>query len=137
MESQLTDDYHITFFSFCPSNNHLCDDNARWWPLVYEYVMDKKNIPVHGSRILFGPICKPNDKKYILWIDSIRLTHSSCYICEPFNFNHRSRIIKSKHYIDISYREFLLITCSILGIFPPIISVFIDKNPLNIHLKIA
>ena len=35
-----------------PSDNHLCQDNARWWPLWYEYFLNEKNIPVYEARIL-------------------------------------------------------------------------------------
>ena len=58
--------------------------------------MNKKNIPVYGARILFGPIRKPNDKNYIIWTDSIHLTDSSCYIHGLFNFHSRLDIIKIK-----------------------------------------
>ena len=47
MEARTTDDYHVTFLSRHPSNNHLCDDNERWWPLRYAYVMVKKNMHVY------------------------------------------------------------------------------------------
>ena len=42
--------------------------------------MDEKNIPIYRERILFGLTRKRNEIKYILWINSIHLTESSCYI---------------------------------------------------------
>ena len=33
MEPQTTRDYHVTFLSRHPSDNYLCDDTSRWWPL--------------------------------------------------------------------------------------------------------
>ena len=63
MKPETTDDYHVIFLSHHPSDNHLCDDNTRWWSSWYEYVVDENNIPVYGSRILLGPNRKPNLKK--------------------------------------------------------------------------
>ena len=45
MKAQKTGGYHVTFLSCHPCDNYLCDDNARWWPLWYEYIMDKKKTP--------------------------------------------------------------------------------------------
>ena len=42
--------------------------------------MDEKNIPIYRERILFGLTRKLNEIKYILWINSIPLSESSCYI---------------------------------------------------------
>ena len=67
MDSETTGDYHVTFFSHHPSDNTLCDDAARWWPLWYEYGLDKNNVPVYGARILLEPTRKPDLKKYILF----------------------------------------------------------------------
>ena len=66
MNPRKTGDYHVTFLSRHTSDCHLCDENSRWWPLWYEYIFDKDNIPVYGSRILLGPKRKPNLKKYSL-----------------------------------------------------------------------
>ena len=55
MKLETTGDYHVTFLSRHPSDNHLCDDNARWWPLWYEYILDEKNILVYGSSKKMGP----------------------------------------------------------------------------------
>ena len=95
-----------------------------------------RNIPVYGARILFGPTRKPNDKTYILWIDSIHLTDSSCYIHGPFNFDSHSDIIKPKQYIALSHWEFLLATCSTLGIVLLLSLLLQITNPLKRHLKI-
>ena len=62
MEQRTTGDYHVTFLSRHPSDNHLCDDNKRWRYLWYEY----KNIPVHGSQLLSGPNRKLKVSNYIL-----------------------------------------------------------------------
>ena len=87
MNPRKTGDYYVTFLSRHTSDLHLCDDNSRWWPIWYEYVLDKDNIPVYESRILLGPNRKPNLKKFILWIDSVQLIDSSCYIHGSFNFD--------------------------------------------------
>lgn len=59
-------DYHVTFLSRHPDDNHFCDDVIRWWPEWYEYLLNDDNIPVYGSRILFTPNRKPNLAKYML-----------------------------------------------------------------------
>ena len=102
LDSLTTGDYHVTFLSRHPSDNTLCDDAARWWPLWYEYVLDKINVPVYGARILFGPTRKLDLKKYILWTDSIHLTDPSCFLHGPFNFDTRSDVIKPKQYIALT-----------------------------------
>ena len=28
---------------------------AKWWPLWYEYKLNKKNVPVYGVPIIFNP----------------------------------------------------------------------------------
>ena len=66
MNPRKTEDYHVTFLSRHTSALHLCDENCRWWSLWYEYVLDKDNIHVYGTRILLGPNRKPNLKKCIL-----------------------------------------------------------------------
>ena len=90
-------DYHVTFSSRHPSENNLCDDEARWWPLLYECVLDKDDLLVNGARILLGPNQKPDLKKFILWTDSIHLTDSSCFFHGPFNFDTRSYVVKPKN----------------------------------------
>ena len=77
MNSRTTGNYHVTFVSRHTSDNHLCDDTSYWWPLWYEYVIDKNDIPVYRSRIVLGPNRKLNIKKYIIWTDSVHLTDSS------------------------------------------------------------
>ena len=95
MDPRKTGDHHVTFLFRHTSGLHLCGDNSRWWSLWYEYVLDKDNIHVYGSRILLEPNLKPNLKKYILSTDSVHLIDSSCYIHGPFHFDHRSDVIKS------------------------------------------
>ena len=122
MEPPTTGNYHVTFLLCNPSDNHLCDDTSCWWPLWYEYVLDTNNIPVYGARILLGPNRKSNIKLYILWTDSVHLSDPSCYIHGAFNFDSCSNIIKLNQYIAFRNWEFLLISCSILSIVPPILS---------------
>ena len=52
MKLETTGDYHVTCLSRHPLDNYLCDDNARWWPLWYEYILVDNNIHVYESRIL-------------------------------------------------------------------------------------
>ena len=37
LDSQNTDDYHVTFISRQRDDSHLCNDTARWCPLWSEY----------------------------------------------------------------------------------------------------
>ena len=129
MNPRKTGDYHVTFLSRHTSGLHLCDDNSRWWPLWYEYVLDKDNIPVYESRILLGPNRKPNLKKYILWIDSVQLIDSSCYIHGSFNFDSRSDIIKPNQHIKLCHWEFFLTFCSTFSIILPLLSTLIATRP--------
>ena len=46
MNLSTTGDYHVTFLSRHPDDNHLCDDVARWWPEWHKYSLDGENIPV-------------------------------------------------------------------------------------------
>ena len=73
-------DYHVTFLSRHPDDNHFCDDVIRWWPEWYEYLLNDDNIPVYGSRILFTPNHKPNLAKYMLWTFFTRLKEFSCQL---------------------------------------------------------
>ena len=108
-----------------PSDNHLFDDNIRWWLLWHEYVLDKRNIPVYCARWLLGPNQISNIKKYLLWTNFVHLTNSSCYIHGPFNFAFRSDIINPNQCIALSHCEFFLTSCSILSIIPSILSIII------------
>ena len=83
--------------------------------------LDDQNIPVYGTRILFGPKRKPNLNKYILWTDSVQLTDLSCYIHGLFNFDSRSDIISANQFIALNHWEFLLTSCNALVIVPSII----------------
>ena len=129
MNPQKTGGYHVTFLFRHTSDCHLCDDNSRWLPLWYEYVLDKDNSPVYESRILLGPNRKPNLKKYILWTDSVHLTDSSCYIHGPFNFDSRSDIIKPNQHIALCHWEFILTFCSTFSIVPPFLYTLIATRP--------
>ena len=80
IEPRTTGNNYITFLSRHPFDNHLCGYNVRWWPLCYEYAIDKNNIHIYGARILFKRNRKPNTKGYILWKVYINLTDPSCYI---------------------------------------------------------
>ena len=67
LDPETTADYHVPFLSRHPSDNNLCDDETRWWPLWYDYVLDKDDVPVYGARILFGPTRKPDLTKCIFF----------------------------------------------------------------------
>ena len=135
LDSETTGDYHVTFLSRHPSDNTLCDDAARWWPLWYEYVLDKNNVPVYGARILFGPTRKPDLKKYILWTDSIHLTDPSCFLHGRFSFDTRSDVIKPKQYIALTHWEFLLTRCSVLSIAHPNLSTLTYTTHTTLHKR--
>ena len=62
MEPQTIGDYHVTFLSPHPSDNHLCDDTSRLGPLWYEYVLNANKIHVYGARKLLGLYQKPKPK---------------------------------------------------------------------------
>ena len=67
MDILRTGDYHVTFLSRHPVNNHICDDKARWWTEWREYYLDNENVPVYGARILFSPKRKLDERKYMVW----------------------------------------------------------------------
>ena len=108
MNPSTTGDYHVTFFSRHPDDNHLCNDVASWWSEWYEYSLDDENIPVYGSRMLFKPNHKPSLTKYMLWTESVHLTDSSYLIHDPFNFDSRSDVISAKKFVALRHWEFLL-----------------------------
>ena len=64
--------------------------------------MDDSNIPVYGDRILLHPRRKPDLIKYVLWIDSVPLTDTSCFLHRPFNFDSQSDIISTNQYIFLA-----------------------------------
>ena len=129
MDPSKTGDYHVTFLSRHPDDNHLCDDAARWWPEWHEYSMNDENIPVYGSRMLFKPNRKPDLKKYMLWSDSVHLNDSSCFIHGPFNFDSRSDVVSAKQFVALCHWEYLLTSCITLGIVPPTISTLTATKP--------
>ena len=96
MNSKRTGDYNVTFISRHPNDNSLCDDKARWWPLLREYKNDKNDITIYGAHMLFGPKHKPDSNKHILWTDSIYLTDPSSYLHGPLNFDLHSDVITAK-----------------------------------------
>ena len=53
MNPSTTGDYHVTFLSRHPDDNHLCDDITRWWPEWHAYSLNDENIPVYGLPMLF------------------------------------------------------------------------------------
>ena len=87
MNPSTTGDYHVTFLSRHPDDNHIYDDVVRWRPEWHEYSLDGENIPVYGSCILLKPDCKPNLAKDMWWTDSVHLTDFSYFIHGPFNFD--------------------------------------------------
>ena len=72
--------------------------------------------------MLFGPKRKPDLSKYILWIDSVLLIDSSCYLYGPFNFDSHSDVITAKQHVALTYWGFLLTICHSFSIIPPILS---------------
>ena len=128
MNSSTTGDYHVTFLSRHPDDNHLCDDVARLWPECHEYLLDGDNVPVYGSRILFKSNCKPNLAKYMLWTDSVHLTDSSCFIHSHFNFDSRSDVISAKQFVVLRHLEFLLAFYIALGIVPSLFPPLLQQN---------
>ena len=96
MNPSTTGDYHVTFLSRHPDDNHLCDDITRWWPEWHAYSLNDENIPVYGLPMLFKPNIKPNLAKYMLWTESVHLTDSSCFIHGSFNFDSHSDVIPAK-----------------------------------------
>ena len=67
MDSLRTIDYHVTFLSRHPTDKNLCDE----W---HEKYLDEENVTMYGARMLFSPKRKPDQTKYMLWIDSVHLT---------------------------------------------------------------
>ena len=135
LDPETTGDYNGTFLSRHPSDNNLFNDEARWWPLWYEYVLDKDDVPVYGARILLGPTRKPDLTKYILWTDSIHLTDPSCFLHGPFDFDARPDVIKPKQYVALTHWEFLLTCCSILSIVPPTLSILTDTTHVTLYKR--
>ena len=129
MNPSTTGDYHVTFLSRHPDDNHLCDDVDRWWPEQHEYSLDDENTPVYGSRMLFKSNRKPNLEKYMLWTDSVHLTDSSCFIHDPFIFDSRSDVLSAKQFVALRHWELLLTSCIALGIVPPTISTLTATKP--------
>ena len=78
--------------------------------------MDDTNIPVYGARMMFSSKQEPNLTKYMLWIDSVHLTDTSCFLHEPFNFDSQSDIISVDQYIALRHWEFLLTSYNKLDI---------------------
>ena len=139
MEPPTTGDYHVTFLSCHPSDNHLCDDISPWWPLWYEYVLDTNNIPVYGVIILLEFNRKPDIKKCILWTDSVHLSDPSYYIHGLFNFESRSNIIKPNQCIALRDWEFfsLLVLLSVLLHLFSLTSPFLHLLKLQKEMVLA
>ena len=68
--------------------------------------------------MLFGPKCKLDSTKYILWTESVHLTDHSCYLHGSFNFDSHSDVITAKQHVAV--------VCNILGIVFPILSTLTD-----------
>ena len=51
MKLKTTGGYHIICLSRHPLDNYLCDENARWWLLWYEYILVDNNIHVLWIKI--------------------------------------------------------------------------------------
>ena len=122
LDSKHTGYYRVTFISRYPDDSLLCDDTTCWWSLWHEYKNDENNVPLYGTRILFGPKRKPDLSKYILWIDYVLLIDSSCYLHDPFNFDSYSDVITAKQHVALAYWGFLLTIFHSFSIVPPILS---------------
>ena len=100
MDSKDTGDYHVTFLSRRPHDSKLCDDTARWWPLLHE----SKNNKINVLFMVLG-CCLVQNVNLILekyYVDS------SCYLHGPFNFDSRSDIIIVKQFIALAQWKNLL-----------------------------
>ena len=76
--------------------------------------------------MLFGPKCKPDFNKYMLWIDSVHLTNPSCYLHYPFNFDPHSNVITTNQHVALTHWEYLFIVCNTIGIVSPILYTLTD-----------
>ena len=123
MNPETTGDYHVNFSTRHSDDTHLCDDKARWWPEWHEYKLDSDNVPVYGTRVLFLPKRKPDQKKYMLWSDSVTLTDSNYFIHGPFNYDAHTDVIQPKQHVALTHWEFLLSFCSQFSIVPPTLSI--------------
>ena len=126
MNSNRTVDYHLTFISRHSKDSNIYNDTARWWHLWHEYKNDKNNVPIYGTRMLFDPKRKPDPNKYILWIDSVHLTDTSCYLHGPFKFDSHSDVITTKQHVVLTHWDYLVTVYNTLGIVYPILSTLTD-----------
>ena len=84
------------------------------------------DVPIYGSRLLFGSRRKPDYNKYILWKDSVHLTDPSCYLHGSFNFDSHSDVITTNQHLALTHWEYIFTVCNNLGIVSPILSTLTD-----------
>ena len=71
--------------------------------------------------MLFDPKRKPDPSKYILWIGSVHLTESSCYLHSSFIFGSHFDVITAKQHFALTHRKYLLTIWHTFSIVPPML----------------
>ena len=76
-----------------------------------------------GKRVLVPPHQSPDKPTHSLWIDTVHLCNSDCYLLCPFNFEPRSDIVRLSQFVTREIWDSLLLLRISLCIFPPILSL--------------
>ena len=71
---------------------------------------------------------KPHLTKYMMWIDLVHLTESSCFIYGPFTFDSHTNIISAKQLVALQHWDFLLTSYIVLSIVPPPFILLLIQN---------
>ena len=80
--------------------------------------MQHDDIPVFGERVIVPPHQSPNESTHQLWISTVPLCNSDCYLLVHFNFEIRSNIVRHNQFIAREIWDSLLLLCTSLCIVP-------------------
>ena len=74
--------------------------------------------PIFRKRMLVSSRQSPGNSTHQLWIDTVSLCNSDCYLLVHFNFEIRSNIVRHNQFIAREIWDSLLLLCTSLCIVP-------------------
>ena len=89
--------------------------------------MQHDDIPVFGERVIVPPHQSPNESTHQLWISTVPLCNSDCYLLGHFKFEPRSDNVRPNQFVAREIQDSLLLLCTSLCIVSPFLSLFSRK----------
>jgi hypothetical protein len=115
--------YQVHFLLQHPSDKSMSHPLSRWWPQWNRYSLNALDgVMEFGAIHLFSPTTTPDPSRFSAWSTIVPLSHPTCYLLGPFNFQPRLLASDHRSIVAAPLWDALFLLCQARGIIPPALS---------------